>query len=41
MPAAFMIAWFIPQGSALQFGSLNYVADDIVNSGPAFPETTP
>jgi hypothetical protein len=38
MPAAFMIAWFIPQGSALQFGSLNYAADDIINSGPAFPE---
>jgi hypothetical protein len=37
----FMIAWCIPQGSALQFRSLNHAADDIVNSEPAFPEITP
>ena len=37
----FMIAWFIPQDSALQFGSLNYAADDIINSEPASPEINP
>jgi hypothetical protein len=37
----FMIAWFIPQDSALQFGSLNYAADDIINCEPAFPEIIP
>jgi hypothetical protein len=36
-----MIAWFIPQDSALQFGCQNYAADDIINSEPAFPETIP
>jgi hypothetical protein len=34
----FMIAWFMPQDSSLQFGSLNYAADDIINSEPACPE---
>jgi hypothetical protein len=37
----FMTAWFIPQDSALQFGSLNYAPDDIINSEPAFPEIIP
>jgi hypothetical protein len=37
----FMTAWFIPQDSSREFGSLNYAADDIVNSKPAFPEITP
>jgi hypothetical protein len=36
-----MTAWFIPQDSSREFGSLNYAADDIVNSKPAFPEITP
>jgi hypothetical protein len=36
----FMIAWFMPQESSLQFGSLNCAADDIIGSGPAFPEIT-
>jgi hypothetical protein len=38
---AFGIAWFIPQESSREFGSLNYAADEIVNSGPAVPEITP
>jgi len=36
-----MIAWFIPQDSSREFGSLNYAADDIINSEPASPEITP
>jgi len=36
-----MIAWFIPQESSREFGSLNYAADDIINSKPASPEITP
>jgi len=35
------IAWFIPQDSSREFGSLNYVADDIIDSEPASPEITP
>jgi hypothetical protein len=35
---AFGIAWFIPQESSREFWSLNYAADDIVNSEPAFPK---
>jgi len=38
---SFMTARFIPQDSALQFGCLNYAADDIINSEPAFPEIIP
>jgi len=34
----FGIAWFIPQESSREFWSLNYAADDIVNSEPAFSE---
>jgi len=34
----FGIAWFIPQESSREFWSLNYAADDIVNSEPAFPK---
>jgi len=36
-----MIAWFIPQESLRAFGSLNYAADDIINSKPASLEITP
>jgi len=36
-----MIAWFIPQESLREFGSLNCAADDIINSEPASPEITP
>jgi len=36
-----MIAWFIPQDSSREFGSLNYAADDIINSEPASLEITP
>jgi len=36
-----MIAWFIPQVSLRAFGSLNYAADDIINSKPASLEITP
>jgi hypothetical protein len=36
-----MIAWFIPHDSSREFGSLNYAADDIINSEPASPEITP
>jgi hypothetical protein len=35
----FMIAWFMLQDWSLQFGSLNYAADDIINSETAFPES--
>jgi hypothetical protein len=35
-----MIAWFIPQDSSREFGSLNY-ADDIIDSEPASPEINP
>src|SRR6266849_4663569 len=34
-----MIAWFIPQDSSREFGSLKYAADDIINSEPAVPES--
>jgi hypothetical protein len=37
----FMTAWFTPQDSALQFESLDYAPDDIINCGPAFPEIIP
>jgi hypothetical protein len=36
-----MIAWFIPQESLRAFGSLNYAADDIIDSEPASLEITP
>ena len=36
-----MIAWFIPQDQALQFESLDYAPDDIINCEPAFPEIIP
>jgi len=40
-----MIAWFIPQESSREFGSLNYAADDIINSNQhlrkSFPEIIP
>jgi len=36
-----MIAWFIPQESSRAFGSLNYAADDIINSEPASLEIIP
>jgi len=36
-----MVAWFIPQESSREVGSLNYAADDIINNKPASPEITP
>jgi hypothetical protein len=36
-----MIAWFVPLDSSREFGTLNYAADDIINSEPASPEIAP
>jgi hypothetical protein len=36
-----MIAWFVPLDSSREFGTLNYAADDIIDSEPASPEIAP